>query len=116
MFGGITWSKVSTKRIDAVTRNYREKILPSLRTQTGFLGGIVLADRTNGEGVAASYWQTAEAMSASEEMATAGRAEAIKTAGSDMEITEVDRFEIILQDRPAPVQVRTFLRSKHLRG
>jgi len=116
MFARITWSKVSTQRIDAVTSNYREKILPSLRTQSGFLGGIVLADRTNGEGVAASYWQTAAALSASEEMATAGRAEAIKTAGGDMEVIEVDRFEIILQDRTAPVQVGTFVRANDLLG
>ncbi len=116
MFARITWSKISTQRIDAVTSNYREKILPSLRTQAGFLGGVVLVDRTNGEGVAASYWQTAEAMSASEEMSTAGRAEAIRTAGGDMEIVEVDRFEIIQQDRSAPVQVGTFVRSNDLRG
>src|SRR5437867_1903998 len=114
MFVRLTRSKVSIDRIDAAAANYRERILPSLQTQTGFLGAVVLADRTSGEGASGTYWQTAEAMAASEEMAAAGRAQALEGTGGNVEIIEVDRFEVILQDRSAPVQVGTFVRSNDL--
>jgi heme-degrading monooxygenase HmoA len=116
MFVRITWSKVPTQRMDAAAKNYREKIHPSLQTQAGFLGGIVLADRGAGEGIVASYWQTAEAMAASETMAAAGREQATQVIGGELEVTDVDRFEIILQDRSAPVQVGTFVRATDLRS
>jgi len=116
MFVRITWSKVATQSMDAAASNYREKILPSLQTQSGFLGAVVLGDRTSGDGASVSYWQTAETMSASEEMAAAGRAQASQVAGGNIEILEVDRFEIILQDRAAPVQAGTFVRVNDVRG
>jgi len=116
MFVRITWSKVPTQSIDAAATNYREKILPSLQTQAGFLGAVVLGNRTSGEGASVSYWQTAEAMAASEDMAAAGRAQASQTAGANVEIVEVDRFEVVLQDRSAPVQAGTFLRLNDVLG
>jgi heme-degrading monooxygenase HmoA len=114
MFARVTWSRISPQRIDEAVSICREKILPSLQTQPGFLGGVVLADRTSGEGVATSYWQTAETMATSEEMGAAGRAVAAQTAGA--EVLEIDRFEVVLQDRTAPVQIGTFVRANDLRG
>jgi heme-degrading monooxygenase HmoA len=107
MFTRATWSKLSQgTTVEQALTNYRERVLPSMQTQEGFLGAVILANRETGEGVSATYWQTAEAMAASEAMATAGRAQA-----SGVEILEVDRFEVILDDRTGPAKVGTFVRS-----
>jgi heme-degrading monooxygenase HmoA len=110
MFARVTWSKLVTPQpqIDVAVSNFRARILPSLQTQAGFLGAVVLANAETGEGASTTYWQTAEALAASEEMATAGRAEAAQASG--LQINEIDRFEMILQDRAAPVKAGTFVR------
>jgi hypothetical protein len=114
MFARLAWSRIGTERIDEAVRVYRETILPALRTKTGFLGAVVLADRTGGEGIASSYWQTAETMATSEEIRAASQAITAQTA--DSEVLEIDRFEILLRDRAAPVRVGSFVRANDFRG
>jgi len=84
-----------------------------LQTQEGWLGAIVLANAETGEGASVTYWQTADAMAASEQTAAAGRAEA---QASGLEIQDIDRFEMLLQDRAAPSKVGTFARINDVRA
>src|SRR5258708_14259210 len=53
-------------------------------------------------------------MAASEQGAIAGRAEVAKATA--MEVQEIDRFELLLQDRVAPVKAGTFVRVNDLRA
>jgi len=109
MFARLSWSKLAAQSsIEAGLANLREKILPSLQTQDGFLGAVVLHNREIGESVLGTYWQSAEAMAASEAMAVAGREQAALATG--VKVTEMDRFEMLLQDRTGPVEVGTFVR------
>jgi heme-degrading monooxygenase HmoA len=114
MFARLTWSKFTTPepQIEAGVSTFREKILPSLETQAGFLGAVVLANAETNEGMSGTYWQTAENLSASEEVAAAGRAAAAQARG--LEIKDIDRFEILLQDRAMPVSSGTFVRMNDL--
>src|SRR5205823_4369327 len=109
MFARITWSKLANARdqTEAAKKRFQERILPSMQTQDGFLGAVLLANPETGEGASTTYWQTAEAMAASEAIATAGRAEA---AQGGVEIQDIDRFEMVLQDRAAPPQVGSRVR------
>ena len=109
MFARITWSKLANPQAqtEAARKRFQERILPSMQTQDGFLGAVLLANAETGEGASVTYWQTAEAMAASETIATAGRAEA---AQGGVEIQEIDRFEMVLQDRAAPPQVGSVVR------
>ena len=109
MFARITWSKLANPQAqtEAARKRFQERILPSMQAQDGFLGAVLLANSATGEGASVTYWQTAEAMAASETIATAGRAEA---AQGGVEIQEIDRFEMVLQDRAAPPQVGSVVR------
>jgi heme-degrading monooxygenase HmoA len=72
------------------------------------MGAVLLANRETGEGASGTFWQTAEAMSASEQVATASREEAVRATSA--EVTGIDRFEVLDQDRAAPAQAGTFVR------
>jgi heme-degrading monooxygenase HmoA len=111
MFVRVTWTQLATPnqaQVDQTANFLRERILPSLQTRKGFLGAAFLANAETGEGGSVTYWESAEAMAASEAMGTAGRVEAMQ-AVSGM-IKDVDRFEMLLQDRAGPVQSGSFVR------
>ena len=107
MFVRITWSKLSGT-IDTGLSTFRERVLPSMQVQPGYLGAVLLGNRETLEGASVTYWQTAEQMAASDEIAAAGRAVVSQTAG--VQIQGIDRFEMILQDRAKPVAAGTFVR------
>jgi hypothetical protein len=100
--------------VDAAISNFRDRVLPSLRTQAGFLGAVAAYDGENGEGVTAGYWETKAALEATRPMAAAGRAEASQLPG--VAIVDVDELEILLQDRVATPRANTFLRGTDLKG
>jgi heme-degrading monooxygenase HmoA len=117
MFARVAWSQFATpQQAQAETglSFYRERILPSLKTQAGFIGAVLLTNRDTGEGASTTYWESAEAMTASEAMGAAGRAEVAKNFG--VVLTDVDRFEVLLQDRAKPVQAGGFVRVNDLQA
>jgi heme-degrading monooxygenase HmoA len=108
MFSRIVWSQRADPQRQVDPSFFRDKILPSLKTQAGFLGAVVLANAEQTEGLSVTYWDSAEAVTATEAIGAAGRAEAAKAQG--LIVTDVDRFEMLLQDRVKPVQAGTFVR------
>jgi heme-degrading monooxygenase HmoA len=112
MFARVTWTQAAAGQqieVDKLAAFFRERVIPSMQTRPGFLGGVALVNREKGEATSVTYWESAEAMAGSEGIGAAGRAEAVQTLG--VAITDVDRFEMLLQERAGPVQVGTFVRS-----
>jgi hypothetical protein len=114
MFARIAYFRGSAPQIDAATALIRDRLEPSLATQSGFLGAITVVDRAAGEGLASTFWNTVADMGAAEEMGLAARTEAGERAG--VQLIDVDRFEILLQDRVAASAAGTFARTTELRG
>jgi len=111
MFARIVWSQRTAPgpmELDKGLSFFRERIIPSLQTQKGYLGAVVLANTETGEAASVTYWESAGALVASEAMGAAGRLEAAKTGG--ITATDVDRFESLLQDRTGPPKAGTFVR------
>jgi heme-degrading monooxygenase HmoA len=111
MFSRIVWSQriaPGQMELDKGLSFFRERIIPSLQTQTGFLGAVVLANAETGEGASVTYWESAEAMVACEAMGAAGRVEVAKAFG--IAATDVDRFETLLQARTGPPKAGAFVR------
>jgi heme-degrading monooxygenase HmoA len=79
----------------------------------GFLGLAGLADRATGAGIGVTYWDSAEAMEASEQ---AGENVRARLAEQHVQVKDVDRFEVLVQERTAPPAVNTFVRVNDLRG
>jgi heme-degrading monooxygenase HmoA len=85
----------SPERVDDAARRAEEVLLPLLRGLDGFQGFTVLAHRGTGAQVAISYWESEDAMRASEEAVTRARKDAAEAAGTRSEPI-VERYEVIL--------------------
>jgi heme-degrading monooxygenase HmoA len=78
--------------IDEGLRQAREVILPWGRLMEGFEGMIALVDRHSGKTLGITFWESEEAMRASEEAANQLR-EGSAEAGGDT-IAGVERYEV----------------------
>lgn len=97
------------EKVDAAIANFTKQVLPKARSTPGNVGAALLVDRKTGTGVGITYWESAKALAASEQMGIQTRTQAVKdVAGS--EIVNVERFEIVIMDRGAPPIAGSFLR------
>ena len=78
--------------INESLRQAREVVLPQGKLMEGFKGMIALADRHSGRTLGITFWETEEAMRASEEAANRLREESAQ-AGVDT-IASVERYEV----------------------
>jgi heme-degrading monooxygenase HmoA len=81
--------------LDEAERFAEEKIVPRLQTVPGFLGVLSLVDRTTGESLAITFWESQQTMEASEAEANQLRGDVAQAAGS--QIRTVDRYEVALR-------------------
>jgi heme-degrading monooxygenase HmoA len=94
MFARVTrFEGGSAGEIDESVRIAREKVLPAARELEGFKGLISLADRSAGSAVAITFWETEDALRASEERANQLRRESLV---GEEEIAGVDRYEVTM--------------------
>jgi heme-degrading monooxygenase HmoA len=82
----------SPDQIDEMLRQAREQVLPSARQMDGFKGLIALGDRQSGKTLGITFWESEEALRASEEAANRMRGETAEASGE--EIAGVERYEV----------------------
>lgn len=95
MYARLSRFRENPDRIDEGTRLAEEKIVPQLESVPGFLGVISLVNREAGETVSVTFWDSEDAMRASEEAANRMREEAADLA--EGEIRGVERYEVALR-------------------
>jgi heme-degrading monooxygenase HmoA len=78
--------------IDQMLRQVREEVLPRAKQVDGFKGMIALGDRHSGKTLGITFWESEEAMRASEEAANRLREESAEVGGDT--IVSVERFEV----------------------
>jgi heme-degrading monooxygenase HmoA len=108
MFARVTWFQTAADRIDDGVEAFRQQAAPGLSALLGNVGAVLLVDRGTGAGAAVSYWDSLESLQASEDAAVTLRAQTATEGG--MTIGDIDRFEVILQERIAPPAANTFVR------
>jgi heme-degrading monooxygenase HmoA len=86
----------TSERVDDAARRAEEVLLPLLRELDGFQGFTVLADRSTGTQVAISYWESEDAMRASEAAVSQPRKDAVEAAGGQPDAVIVERYEVLL--------------------
>ncbi len=94
MFARMNTFEGSPDRLDDALRSVREQVLPQLQQQDGFKGLMFLANYQSGEFQLMSFWESVQAMRASEEDANRLRA-GVAEAG-DQEIARVERYDVVL--------------------
>ena len=91
------YARVSTfegppEQLDELLRHAREQVLPGARQEEGFKGMIALGDRQSGKTLGITFWESEEAMRASEEDADRLREESAEASGG--QISGVERYEV----------------------
>jgi heme-degrading monooxygenase HmoA len=95
MFARVNRFQDTPDNLDESDRIAETEIVPQLQTVPGFLGVLSLADRATGGSLAITFWETEEAMRASEPTADRVRAELKERTGA--EIRTVERYEVTLR-------------------
>lgn len=96
-------------QVDAAIANFKKQVLPTARSTPGNVGAGLLVDRKTGAGIGITYWESAKALAASEQMGIQTRTQAVKNV-SGSEVVNVERFELVIMDRAAPPEEGTFVR------
>ncbi len=94
MFARSSTLEASPDQMDEALRHLREQVLPLLQRQDGFKGFIAFADRQTGRATGVSFWESEQAMQASEEAGDRTRSETAQA--SDGEVVSVERYEVAL--------------------
>jgi heme-degrading monooxygenase HmoA len=79
-------------KIDEGLRQAQEQVLPRAKQMDGFKGLIALGDRQSGKTLGITFWESEDAMRASEEEANRMRSESAEASGE--EIVAVERYEV----------------------
>jgi len=112
MFVRVTWFQGNPERVEERVSDYPQR-MSAFDGLDGYLGCAAIIDRSTGAGVSVTYWLTAEAMQASEEVGARIRGQAV---GEDLKVRDIDRFEMVIQERTAPPRSGTFVRTNDMRG
>ncbi len=66
MYARVLKIRTAADQIDAVAMLFEESVIPLCKSQKGFKGGQYIADRKTGSGILLTFWESEEAMQASE--------------------------------------------------
>ena len=100
MFARVSEFEARPEQLDEMKREGVEHVLPALRIQEGFGGGLVLADRRSGKVLAVALWESEQAMDATEEAAHWLRAFGAESAGGMLK--GVKRYEVFFLEVEGP--------------
>ena len=93
---------------------FTENVVPAAKAAKGNAGQVLLVDRKTGAAVGITLWETAQALSASEQMGMTSRTQSAAAMGGS--IVNVERFEQVIQDRAQPPKAGTFVRLNAVAG
>ncbi len=103
--------------LDAIEKGiayFKETVVPAVKAAPGNAGAVLLVDRKTGSGVGITLWETAQALSASEQMGITSRTQSAAAMGGA--IVNVERFEQVIQDRAQPPKAGHFVRQNTVAG
>ena len=92
MYARVSFLEGLPAPLDRLLSEVRDEVLPRAKQMGGFKGMIALGDRHRGKTIGITFWESEEAMRASEEAANQLREESAE-AGEDT-IAGVERYEV----------------------
>ncbi len=99
MYARVSTIEGSPDKVDDVARQTQEQTLPQLRQMEGFQGFVALGDRQSGRMLGVSFWESEEALRATEEAASSVRSGAAETA--DGIVAGVEQYEVLVNEAPS---------------
>jgi len=101
--------------VEQAIENFQHQVIPSARLAPGFFGAVLLADRKTGSGIGITYWETGEALSASEQVGIQSRTQDVKNVPGT-QIVNVERYEVVILDRAHPPKPGEFVSVHTISG
>jgi len=101
------------EKIDDAIANFKKQVMPNASKAPGYVGAALLIDRKSGAGIGITYWESAKALTNSEQVGIQTRTNAVQNV-TGTQIVNVERYEIVLMDRNAPPKADTFIRVNEL--
>ncbi len=92
MYARVTTVETPSDKIDDATSHVREQVLPQLQQMDGFKGFVVLSDRQSGKVRAVAFWESEEALRATEEAVSRMRSGAAEATGGT--VASVEQYEV----------------------
>jgi heme-degrading monooxygenase HmoA len=109
MFLRATRIQAPPDKIGATIENFETKVAKNLRAAPGNQGVVLLVDRHNGSALGITYWESAKALAASEQIGTQSRTQAAQGVPG-AHIVNVDRAELMIMDRAGAPKSGTYVR------
>ena len=92
-----TFPGLAPERIKATLEQFKEQHLPLLEQSPGYRGMWAGVDFTGGRAIAVTFWESLDALHATDALADKVRAAAVTSAGVDRERPSItDRYEVVL--------------------
>jgi hypothetical protein len=92
MFARVTQFAVNPERLQQGSRAVEDHVIPALRMQAGYNGGLLLGNPENGTVLTVSLWEDEEAMHATDEASYWFRTFGAEAAGGT--VADVDTYEV----------------------
>ena len=86
-------------KMDDATRHVQEQTLSQLRQMDGFKGFVALGDRQSGKLLGVAFWESEEALRATEGAASSVRSGAAEAAGGT--VASVENYEVVVFEAPS---------------
>ena len=99
MYARVTTLEGSPERMDEAARHVQEQTLPQLQQMDGFKGFVALGDRQSGKLLGVAFWESEEALRATEEAVSSVRSGAAGAAGGT--VAGVEQYEVIVYEAPS---------------
>ncbi len=99
MYARVSTIQGSPDKVDDVTRQTQEQTLPQLQKMEGFKGFVALGDRQSGKMLGVSFWESEEALRASDEAVSSVRSGAAEAA--DGIVASVEEYEVLVNEAPS---------------
>src|SRR5579859_2763452 len=101
------------EKVDDAIANFKKQVVPNVSKAPGYAGAGLLIDRKSGAGIGITYWESAKALSNSEQAGIKTRTNAVQNV-TGTQIVNVERYELVVMERNAPPKADTFMRVNEL--
>jgi heme-degrading monooxygenase HmoA len=99
MHARVTTLEVPPDRMDDATRHVQEQVLPRLSQMEGFKGFIALGSRQSGKLQGVAFWESEQALRATDEAVVSVREGAAEATGGT--VASVEEFEVSVFEAPS---------------
>ena len=99
MYARLTTIQGAPERMDDAKGHIQEQTLPQLQKMDGFKGFLVLGDRQSGKVVGVAFWESEEALRATDQAVSSVRSGVAEAA--DGTVASVEEYEVFVNEAPS---------------